>query len=158
MRNRSVEAVAGISINPIRRNLTASQKEFVTGRRPLAPPLRRDVPLWTGGIAYFADAVIGVAKGSGAGRRQHGFTGKLRCERSMSTDARPHGPARGPAAPRERSAYGEVLARRGGCHLQRPLTGRRRRGSVRLCDGSPQRATSRPTAPVASPWNGHKGG
>jgi hypothetical protein len=108
MRNRSVEAVAGITINPIGRNLTASQKEFVTGRRPLAPPLRRDVPLW-------------------------------------------HGPARSPAAPRERSAYGEVLARRGGCHLQRPLTGRRRRGSVRRCDGSPQRATSRPTAPVAPP-------
>ena len=47
---------------------------------------RNALPVWDGCLAYFPDAWAEIAKVSAAGNKQYGFGGKLRWERSISTD------------------------------------------------------------------------
>jgi hypothetical protein len=47
---------------------------------------RNALPVWDGCLAYFPDAWAEIAKVSAAGNKQYNFGGKLRWERSISTD------------------------------------------------------------------------
>jgi hypothetical protein len=47
---------------------------------------RNALPVWDGCLAYFPDCWAEIAKVSVAGNKQYDFGGKLRWERSVSTD------------------------------------------------------------------------
>jgi len=47
---------------------------------------RNALPVWDGVLAYFPDCWAEIAKVSVAGNKQYDFGGKLRWERSVSTD------------------------------------------------------------------------